>query len=543
MKALIVDDEKHVRDAIRLLVNWQEHRIETILEAPDGEAAMELIEREKPEIIMTDMMMPVMNGVELLEWLQTNAPDSKTIVISGHDDFSLLRHTVKYGGTDYILKPIDADQLNEALSKAIHAWTKDEEHRQLNVNRNIEMNRIKPVYWDKLLSNLIAEPSTYESSAEQLEKELGLSRDTRYCRVAILSLDTMERSLKNKFSSNLDLLLFSLVNICNEFLRSDQRGFAFRYWNSDNEIVLFLWKEQRDAESFLTKINEGMRITLKSRVDFGIGGSHPFPRDLSVSYREAREALRQRNLMAKNTWIHSTLKPAAKSVHRALSFSHYEERIHLAIRSGSSEQIEESVQQWIDAVKQIDYITLEQLDHWWREYTVMTRRWVHEFFPSKTEEEVKQMLASEPASLIVPLDEHGILSLPLWQQELTRSMVQLSKRLLENQQKDKNVIFEIAAFLDQHYHEDITLQDIANRFFLSREYISRKFKQEFEVNLSDYLGQIRMDKAKVLLQNPHLRISQVAEMVGYQDEKYFSKVFKKQVGISPNEYRKNSKSS
>lgn len=70
------------------------------------------------------------------------------------------------------------------------------------------------------------------------------------------------------------------------------------------------------------------------------------------------------------------------------------------------------------------------------------------------------------------------------------------------------------------------MQEIASRFFLSREYISRKFKQEFEVNLSDYLGQIRMSKAKVLLRNPHLRISQVAEMVGYQDEKYFSKVFK-----------------
>ncbi|NEW08279.1 response regulator [Paenibacillus sp. SYP-B3998] len=542
MKVLIVDDERHVRDAIRLLVNWKHHGIVTILEASDGEAAMEQIVRDKPEIIMTDMMMPVMNGVQLLEWLHVNAPNSKTIVISGHDDFSLLRHTVKYGGTDYILKPIDADQLNEALAKAILAWTKEEEHRHVNRERNIEMNQIKPVYWDKLLSNLIAEPSTYDGSADQLDKELGLSRNITQCRVAILSLDTMERSLKNKFSHNLDLLLFSLVNICNEFLSSKQRGFAFRYWNSDNEIVLFLWKDQQEAEAILTKINEGMRVTLRSRVDFGIGRSHPFPSDLLLSYQEAREALRQRNLMSKDTWIHSTLTPSAKSVHRALAFSHYEERIHLAIRSGSMEKIQESVQQWIDAVKQSDTITFEQLDHWWREYTVMKRRWVQEFFPRKNEDEVKMMLADEPSSMIVPLDEHGILSLTLWQQELTRSMLQLSKLLLQHQQKDKNIIFEIAAFLDQHYHEDITLQDISSRFFLSREYISRKFKQEFEVNLSDYLGQIRMDKAKTLLRNPHLRISQVAEMVGYQDEKYFSKVFKKQEGLSPNEYRKSSKS-
>ncbi|MNY48880.1 HTH-type transcriptional regulator YesS [compost metagenome] len=104
------------------------------------------------------------------------------------------------------------------------------------------------------------------------------------------------------------------------------------------------------------------------------------------------------------------------------------------------------------------------------------------------------------------------------------------------------MIFEIATFLDKHYHEDISLADIASRFYLSREYISRKFKQEFEVNLSDYLGQIRMSKAKVLLCNPNLRISQVAEMVGYQDEKYFSKVFKKMSGMTPNEYRKTTNS-
>ncbi|MEC0228638.1 response regulator [Paenibacillus alba] len=541
MKVLLVDDEKHVRDAIRLLVNWKQHGIETILEAQDGEAATEMVLQHHPEIIMTDMMMPIMNGVKLLEWLQAYAPDSKTIVISGHDDFSLLRHTLKYGGTDYILKPIDQEQLNEALVKAIQAWMKDEELRHTSRELNIEMNQIKPMYWDKLLSNLIAEPSSYDAAAEQLDKELYLSRQISHCRVAILSLDTMERSVKNKFSQNLDLLLFSLINISNEFLLKDRRGYAFRHWNSENEIVLLLWKDQPGAEAFLTTINEGIRTALHTRVDFGIGSSHAFPADLSLSYQEARIALRQRNLKAKNTWIHSTLNRIT-TTQPTLTFSHYEERIQLAIRSGSLDQIEQTVQQWIDSVKQSEVVTLEQLDHWWREYSVMKRRWIQQFFSNISEEKVKQMLLDEPTSLIVPLDEYGILSLSLWQQELTRSIMHLSKLVLESQHKDKNVIFEIAEFLQKHYHEDITLQDIASRFYLSREYISRKFKQQFEVNLSDYLGEIRMSKAKILLHNPHLRISQVAEMVGYQDEKYFSKVFKKLEGMTPNEYRKTANS-
>lgn len=541
MKVLLVDDEKHVRDAIRLLVDWKLYGIDTILEAPDGEAAIALVRSEHPEIIMTDMMMPIMNGVKLLEWLHRYAPDAKTIVISGHDDFSLLRHTVKYGGTDYILKPIDPDQLNEALDKAIQTWLKDEEQRHTNRELNIEVNQFKPIYWDKLLSALIAEPSTYEPVADQLERELHLSRSVATCRVAILSLDTMEASIKNKFSQNIDLLLFSLINICNEFLVTQKRGYAFRHLHNPNEIVLFLWSAPSLAEELLATINDGIRTALHSRVDFGIGSAHVFPGQLKLSYQEARDALRHRNLKSKETWIHNTWQ-TTKSSQQTLTFHQFEEQIHLALRSGNVEQIQDIVQLWIDAIRSCEIITPEQIEHWWGEYRVMMRRWVQQLIPNSREEEIYPLLLEDRGAAIITLDEKGILSLSLWQQELTRSFVQVSKLHLESQHKDNNVIFEIASFLEKHYHEDISLADIASRFYLSREYISRKFKQEFEVNLSDYLGQIRMSKAKVLLCNPNLRISQVADMVGYQDEKYFSKVFKKMSGMTPNEYRKTANS-
>jgi two-component system response regulator YesN len=537
MKALLVDDEKHVRDAVRLLVDWRRYGVDMILEAPNGQAAIELISLEKPEIIVTDMMMPQMNGVELLEWIHTHAPASKTIVISGHDDFALLRHTVKYGGMDYILKPIDADQLNDAVNKAIETWRKEELERTTSRERNIEMNQLRPVYWDKQLTKLISDPAYYEAIADQLHREIGLERNVASCRIAILSMDTMERRLKDKFASNMDLLFFSLINICNEFLREQQSGISFRNWNNDNEIVLLLWKDLPKAISLLKGINEGLLLTLHSRMDFGIGEEHPFPTGITVSYKEARQSLRQRNLVHKDEWIHSRAEQD-NAPKKALQLSNFEERIRHAIRSGSSEQIHAAVQLWIDAAKQLDKVTIEQLDHWWSEYNVLKRRWVQEFVPHNEDDTSGNKLSLEPTNLIIPLDENGILSFSLWQQELVRSMLHLSKVLLMHQQKDNNVIFEIAKYIENHYHQDLTLQEIANQFYLSREYISRKFKQEFRVNLSDYLGQIRIDKAKMLLLNPHLRITQISDMVGYKDEKYFSKVFKKLAGISPNEFRK-----
>ncbi|MFE4570176.1 response regulator [Paenibacillus chitinolyticus] len=537
MIALLVDDEKHVRSALRMLTKWEEHGISQIFEAENGEEAIEVIRREKPQIIITDMMMPVKGGVELLQWLQTNDPSAKSIVISGHDDFSLVRHTIQYGGTDYILKPIDPDQVNEALAKAVASWNKEEHERSRSVERNIEMNRIKPVYWDRQLSGLLDEPAQNPGAVRDLQADWGLPAGTGSCRIAILSMVTMETKLKNKFGRNTDLLFFSLINICNEFLHRRSRGAAFRYWSS-NEILLLVWGEPDKVPALLGDINEGILTALHSRLDFGLSRAHAFPDGLPAAYREARDALRQRNLLSRGGWIHEAVRPEGLQPRR-LRFSDFEEAIRTAIRSGSAEEISSAVQAWFDGVRSLSAITLEQIEQWRRESDTMRDRWIEDFFPDGPEELLAEVRSeSGSGQTIVPLNEQGTLSLADWQQELTHSFVQLSKQLLKRQHREKNVIYDIAKYLQTHYHEEISLQDIAGRFFLSREYISRKFKQEFGTNLSDYLGAIRIDKAKLLMMNPNLRISQVSEMVGYSDEKYFSKVFKKVTGCSPNEYRK-----
>lgn len=538
MKILIVDDEKHVRDAIRLLINWEDLRFERILEAEDGKQAIEWIEQEHPEVILTDMMMPITNGIQLLEWINTHAPLSKTVVISGHDDFDFMRHTIKYGGMDYLLKPIDPDQLNDAVRKAIECWSNEEQSRVQIQNRNIEMNQIKPVYWDKIFSNLIMEPNYYYSVQDSISGTFNLSKSTGNCQIVILSMDTMERTVRNKFSAHMDLLYFTLTNICNEILSREQMGYAFRYWNSYNEIILLCWHNMDQVKRILMEINDGLYMTLHGRFDFGMGTPQLFPDDLGTSYKEARTALRSRNLLVKQNWLHeinSSERPKPNQLHLA----NYEEDLRLAVRSSQPERIEEAVLVFTNQVKQLESITIEQLELWWHEYNVFRSHWLNTYLPGQDMNTNWTSLGeAEKSNLIVPMDEHGKLSIQLWQQELIYGLNQLSQLIVRNMSKENNVIYEIVQYIDHHYQEEITLQDIASRFFLSREYISRKFKQEMKENLSDYIGRIRMEKAKLLLLNPNLRISQISEMVGYKDEKYFSKVFKKTLDISPNEYRK-----
>jgi two-component system response regulator YesN len=535
MKLLIVDDEKHVRDAMKLLIDLDGLGVESIAEAADGQTAIELVQREKPAIILTDMIMPVTSGTQLLEWLHANAPECKTIVVSGHDDFSLVRHTVQYGGTDYILKPIDPDQLNKALAKAAADWRRQEEERSLDRQRSIEMNEIKPVFWDKQLSALLQDSGQFGHVSRRLESEFGMPADAAQGQIVSILLDTMDKRLKDKFGDSQDLLVFSLVNVCNEFLSRTRSGIAFRYWGG-NEIVLLLWQRLDRTRELLEEINEGMARTFRCRLHFGVGGVKRLPAGLGDSHREAWEALRQRNLLQRNVWIHTPQDDAPAL--RPLSFADFEEDVRLAVISGSAEKIQAALQRWFDAVRRLDRITLEQIDYWWMEYVMFKNRWVQEFFPNPDELPPELRSAADTSRTVIALDEHGQFSISRWQQDFTLRFVRFAGLLLNAQQKEKSNIREIAKFIEAHYREELSLHDIASRFFLSREYISRKFKQEFGVNLSDFLTEIRINKAKLLLLNPNLRISDVADAVGYQDEKYFSKVFKKACGCTPAEYRK-----
>lgn len=532
MKVLIADDEKHVRDAIKMLADWDEHGVTGILEASDGQAAVELIAEESPQIVMTDMRMPRMDGTKLLEWIKDNRPDVKTIVISGYDDFELVRHTIRSGGLDYILKPVDPDALNEALEKAVEAVRKEALQDRLSTRQNMELNRMRPHYADKLLTDLIGGPGGKEELARQLRDEFGLPDSAGSCRAAVISAAQLDHEVLDKFGQMPELLYFTLINICNEVLMSGQKGIAFHHLGRPEEIVMLLWDETMPHQADLENIRQGIDLTLHRQVHIGAGSCLPFPQGTAASYQEARLALWRRNALSGSGWLHADAPQPPKP----LRLSSHEESFRLAALSGSAEKIGAAVDAWMSRVGELGAVTPEQLEQWNAEWDWMLKQWMdHNDSPSQDGPE-KDALLELPRSL--PLDPQGRLSFPLWKAQYEGRLTAASRMLTQRHSRENHIIYDIAAYLENHYAEDISLQDMAARFFLSREYISRRFKQEFGVNISDFLAGVRIEKAKLLLLNPQLRIAQVAEMVGYQDEKYFSKVFKKQEGQTPNEYRK-----
>ncbi|MBW7474687.1 response regulator [Paenibacillus oenotherae] len=538
MNVLLVDDEQHVREAIKLLVDWDSLGVERIIEAENGSLAIELAKQYRPAIIVTDMMMPVVGGVDLMAWIHEHLPSTRTIAISGHDDFDLVRGTMKYGGLDYILKPIDPEVLGEALKKAKLSWEQEESARLYQNLQKIEMNQLKPVYWDKLFSNLISDVNYYYSVKDVLHNEFQLSREQMpQCQIIIIGLEFVERKITEKFNNHRDLLFFALTNICNELLRSRHAGYACRYWNSESEIVIFYWDRFDELNDLLAEINSCFYRSLRARFDFGAGLAHPFPEGLKNSYDEAKSALKQRNMLQNINWLHVYEASGMRTDANAgkLHLSDYEEPFRMALLSSSEAEIAVAVNDWLEDVKLLPAISFEQVELWRHEFTVMRSQWA-----KLLSSDAGSGSAAELPSLAlpIPLDDQGRLSLSLWQTELSDVLMKYSDVLTSSRQKDRSPINDIVKYIEQNYNQGITLQDIASRFHLSREYISRRFKQETGGNMSDFLEKTRIDKAKMLLQNPHLKIIQIAEMVGYPDEKYFSKVFKKSTGCSPGQYRK-----
>ncbi|WP_136608042.1 response regulator [Paenibacillus dokdonensis] len=531
-KVLIVDDEKHVREAIKMLADWDGHGVTEILEAGDGQSAVDMIMEESPQIVMTDMRMPRMDGTKLLEWIKSNRPAVKTIVISGYDDFELVRHAIRNGGLDYILKPIDPDALNDALGKAVEAIRLETLQDSLSARKNMELNRMKPHYADKLLTDLISSHGSKDELARQLSDEFGLPEKIDSCSSAVISTAQMDQELLDKFQHMRQLLYFTLTNICNEVLLSGQKGIAFHHLGNPEEIVLLIWDETMPLQATLEEIRSGIDLTLHRQIHIGAGPRQPFPSGAAGSYQQAHQALWQRNASELSGWLHTN----APQPQKPLRLASHEESFRMAALSGNMERISAAVDSWMDQVHKLGKVTPAELEQWNSEWDWMLKQWMDRDSDPASPGPDKDALLELPRSL--PMDPLGRISYPLWKAQYEGRLTAASRILTQQHSRENHIIHDIARYLENHYAEDISLQDMAARFFLSREYISRRFKQEFGVNISDFLAGVRIDKAKLLLLNPQLRITQVAEMVGYQDEKYFSKVFKKQEGRTPNEYRK-----
>ncbi|MCA1061816.1 response regulator [Rossellomorea sp. AcN35-11] len=518
MKAIIIDDEKHVREGLLLLAEWDKHGIDTILEAEDGEEAIELITKHRPEIIFTDMRMPKRDGITLLKWLHASNLKSKTIVVSGYDDFEYMRNAIFYKSFDYILKPIEPDVLNETLDKAVKEWNEQAQSRKSQAEEHRVMNEAKPLYWNRIFSSLCTEESLTREMVKKVENEFGIDIAKSQKRIALIPIKPI---VMKSFKGDRDLAFFTLINICNELLGKQNDGVCFRNSHKDEELVILFWNDKH----VLYLLEEIYTIIYQYSKVFTVMALGSKSKKVNEAYQSALEVYLKHPLLEQRKIVtHEEVKPGS-----LLHLLDHSNDLKWAIRSGSVDQVKSQLEKIFIQLERKHIVSLEQLQVWEDQFEQLRNNWLKEY----------EIRRSEPFYRGVDYwNEDGTFSLRKFKEEKGKEFDELIQTLSQAKYlREKNNMQQIEEYLQQHYQHDIHLQEIADRFYLSREYISRKFKQDYGATITDYVTSIRMDKARKLLENPYLKIYEVAYGVGYGNEKYFSKVFKKNVGMTPNEYR------
>lgn len=528
---LLADDEPEIREGIIRKIDWEKYGFEIIGSAENGRDALEIAEAKQPDVVMTDVMMPFMDGLELGERLIRTMPSVKLILFSGADDFEYVQRALKMQAVEYVLKPIDAAELGRSLQKLKEKLDAEyEEKRNLETLRQHYIESI-PVIREQFLVGLV-EGRVEE---EELERKSGIGRldlDAWGYTVALLRLEANQQEKMKALFRNHDeaLVPITLKQMADEILDSYVKISSFYYGDSVGVVANLYQKDDvfRLVEG-IDQVCKNMEKIYGLTVTGGIGTVCNSPLELRYARKEAQTALSYRLSTGSGQAIYlGDVEPEKNSF---LQFQGSDEReLVEAIKLGNEQEIHDKIN-GIFARLQEHMLTTEQLEVYFVEVKVALLKLL-QYYDMKPE----QLFHEKDAFHIIDVMQ-SIQDGKLWM--LSKSL-EMSQLIRKSRVSSRSVITTKAKdYVNQNYSNDqLTVEMISQILHVSPSYFSSLFKKEMGVSFIAYLTNVRMEKAVELLDTTDDKSYMIAEKVGYTDPNYFSYVFKKHYGVSPQRYRK-----
>ncbi|WP_164716585.1 response regulator [Paenibacillus whitsoniae] len=533
-KLVIVDDEPAVRGGLSKFVDWSNYGIVLAGTADDGDTGLALIEQVKPDIVLTDVMMPVMDGIRMSREVRERLPGTKIVFISGHNEASLLRSALQIHAADYIFKPVKRTELHKVIEGVLRDLRTEEKERQRLKDMEVKLTQSMPLLREKFLMALIqdgdAKPEVLQERAAFLNLELPL--ETPYL-VLVIAIDDSKEVLGSRTERDKQLLSYSLLNVVQELIDQYWHGYAFENRAAEYVGLLVLDEQLEDPEATLLSLAESIRDNLRRwlniSVTIGVGERAESIRMLPASFRHARDAADQKWYMGKNQVItmDSLDIGAASPVRFDASQS---ERLVSILKSGEKHRLELEMDSILEPLAQFRKDGFKYGRQVGLQMIALAGRLLldlHLLTPEKEEEEawtLDRLLKLETMAELKTFVSDYLYRICCWIQE-------------KRSGRTSNVIEQIQKFISEHYAKNLTIAEIAASVYLSQTYVSLLFKQETGETIYEYLMKVRISKAKELLRDPRIKFYEVCELVGYTDPSYFSKLFKKITGLTPSAYR------
>ena len=517
-KVFLVDDEIAIRENLRNSFPWEAKGYQLIGEAPDGEMALPMLRDLNADILLTDIRMPFMDGIRLCEEVQRTMPWVERIILSGYDDFTYARKAISLGVKEYLLKPVTAEELEAALNRV---RSQIEEKRRERENLTALRERLtsgNQFLRDKLLMTLFTDEGNPEDDDALLNqmRSLGINLSANCYAVIDISFDAEgEERLSCRNA------LYSLAEMSGGgvFVCSAPKGARALVLGDNPEDT-----EER-AYSFANSAMHLPELTEKKRLLISVGDTVSDYHEIRQSMKRARHA---RHLQGPETNKERKIigvdeKTNPQQLLSETELSPLYERLQYA-SSGSVESILTEYSEKMEPSLALGYLRVAALlaaQHIIQDAGGNARNELSE----KQIEEALRAEGNEGLSLLSEL---------------------LKKAIAYRDQNcagyGDSTISRARSYLSENYaNPNLMLQDAANEVHLSQSHFSTVFSQETGLTFTQYLTALRIGKAKELLEATEMRSSQIALEVGYNDSHYFSYLFKKNTGLTPGEYRKNSR--
>lgn len=533
-KLFIVDDKKLVRDNLINTVNWEKYNVKIIGQARNGKEALKKLKNMRPDIVITDVAMPVMDGLELTEKILKFAPLTKIIILSGYDNFNYIQKAMRNKAFDYVLKPVQTESLVSIVQNAIK--TKKEEMSKIKSQEQLkkQLKESIPVLKERFLDYIL----TGRFSLERIKNQypyLDLNINNKNIGVMIIELEDYDISTDYK-ETTLDIM--RIKDFITNMIK-DEINFEIMDDYPDKLIIIYNYNGKRDEEQIINEIQtiaEKIKNIVEQYFDYsitiGLGRLYSQGKSIYDSYCEALDALSYKIFLGKGQIIYygDIIPGTGKDT---ISYPvQIEDKLLRAIKLGN---IEIACQQ---TGKFIKYFT-EQAELTPAEFKNVILQLIYTIkkYLIKWDKPV-QITEQLESEILVKKDIEQINSLNILEKTLKEYVRNIVNKINKQYQDEQiNIIEKACHYIKQHYGESISVEDIASSVFLTTNYFSTLFKEKMNKTVLTYLTEIRMKKARELLENTRLKNYQIAKKVGYSDSKYFVKVFKKYVGMTPYNYR------
>ena len=542
LKIFLAEDEVIVRETIKRMIPWEELGFELVGEAADGEMALPLLIRQQPDLLITDIKMPFMDGLTLAKLAKKEIPGIKIVILSGYDDFNYAKQAISIGVEDYLLKPITKnaliERLSEIRSRYEHERTQKEYYERFRREMQAYEKNSSRDFFEALVSGSMDMVEAYRRA-----EKLGMDIVAEAYNILIFTMNSAEdfsgqreeyssleaeslEMLEDFFADHASAMLFrSNVFSYGVLLKGQKETIAETTEECVAQIRKILNREENRREWFLAVGQPVERLSQlqKSYHTASRAFSQRYLYDGNVLYYDEMETLEERGSQVDNNDNAYLKKVDVNALNPAI--------LQKFLSNGLQEETENFVKDYFYAIGQEPMESLV-----FRNYVILNVRFSVLSFLKSLGCDSGETDSTDTEELLAESGKNMESAIAYAEKMISQA---ITIRDQNSGNKNRSILKTAVDFIDSHYmDEDISLNTVANVANVSANHFSALFSQNMEQTFIEYLTSLRMNKAKELLRCTGMRSSEIAGEIGYKDAHYFSYLFKKTQGMTPSDYRK-----